>query len=94
MARCLLIIYKHTRTTIRKNFLFFPTLLSPKAFLEFFKEAFFLCCHILPWRPLRGAPKATAYSQVSGFLDLNKKTVIPEELMSVHQKHRTVTSLS
>jgi len=59
--------------TYKQTQLFFPTLLSPKAFLEFFKEAFFLFCHILPWRLLRGAPKATAYSQVPGFLDLNKK---------------------
>jgi hypothetical protein len=91
MARCLLIIYKHTRTTIRKNFLFFPTLLSPKAFLEFFKEAFFFMLPHPFLETYKRCSKSHSLLTSSGPPDLNKKTVIPEELMSVHQKHRTVT---
>jgi len=59
MARCLLKC-KGIRTIIKKSILL-PTLLSPKAFLKFFKQAFFLLYRIIPPR-IPGLPsKASAY---------------------------------
>ncbi len=73
--------------TYKQTQLFFPTLLSPKAFLEFFKEAFFFMLSQCPSHPSpetsKRCSKPQPTTQVPGFRDLNKKKDYSRETLEL-----------